>query len=205
MFVQVIQGQVAEPAELRAALERWEEELAPGAAGWLGSTAGVTEDGTFVLTAMFESAEEARRNSDRPEQGEWWAALAERVTDPSFADYDQIRVFRTGASPDARFVQVMRGWTEDPDRLAELARQDEAWLESEAPHILGIVSCRHAEGAGDFTEVVYFTNEDEARSWERNHPMEAAAEMEPAMAQMLDLMKDVQYFDLRDPLHAQPR
>ena len=39
VFVQVIQGQVADAAKVRAALDRWGQELAPGASGWLGSTA----------------------------------------------------------------------------------------------------------------------------------------------------------------------
>jgi hypothetical protein len=45
MFVQVIQGQVSDPEQVHAALNRWSEQLAAGAPGWLGSTAGVTEDG----------------------------------------------------------------------------------------------------------------------------------------------------------------
>jgi hypothetical protein len=68
VFVQVIQGQVADAAKVRAALDRWVQELAPKASGWLGSTAGVTEDGRFVALARFESEEAARRNSQRPEQ-----------------------------------------------------------------------------------------------------------------------------------------
>ena len=70
MFVQVIRGRVTDPEQLHAALDRWSEQLAPGAHGWLGSTAGVTEDGRFVALARFESAEAARRNNDRPEQGQ---------------------------------------------------------------------------------------------------------------------------------------
>ena len=42
MFVQVITGKVTDTAAVRAAFDRWLEELAPGAKGWLGSTAGVT-------------------------------------------------------------------------------------------------------------------------------------------------------------------
>jgi hypothetical protein len=68
VFVQVIQGQVADAAKVRAAMDRWGQELAPGARGWLGSTAGVTEDGRFIALARFESEEAARRNSGRPEQ-----------------------------------------------------------------------------------------------------------------------------------------
>ena len=73
MVEQVIQGRTSDEAGLRAALDRWVEELAPGSIGWLGSTEGVTDDGTFIGVARFESAEAARRNSDRPEPGRWGA------------------------------------------------------------------------------------------------------------------------------------
>ena len=69
MFAQVIHGPVTDPAAVQALGERWVNELSPGATGWLGSTSGVTSDGIFVIFAWFESAEAARRNSDRPEQG----------------------------------------------------------------------------------------------------------------------------------------
>ena len=68
MFVQVIQGKVSDTDELRAAVDRWADELAPGATGWLGSTGGVTEDGRLIAVVRFESEDAARRNSDRPEQ-----------------------------------------------------------------------------------------------------------------------------------------
>jgi hypothetical protein len=76
MFVQVIQGQVSDTAKMRAQLDKWVAEFAPGAEGWLGSTSGVTDDGTFVSLARFESPEAARQNSERPEQGEWWDETA---------------------------------------------------------------------------------------------------------------------------------
>jgi hypothetical protein len=41
MFVQVIQGHVSDAAQVRAQLDRWVEEVAPGAVGWLGSTSGL--------------------------------------------------------------------------------------------------------------------------------------------------------------------
>ncbi len=73
MFVQVIQGPAPDADELHAALDRWARDLAPGAGGWLGTTAGVTDEGAFIALARFESAEAARRNSGRPEQDRWWA------------------------------------------------------------------------------------------------------------------------------------
>jgi hypothetical protein len=50
-------------------LDRWVKQLVPGAEGWLGSTAGLTEDGRLVALARFETGEAAQHNSDRPEQG----------------------------------------------------------------------------------------------------------------------------------------
>jgi hypothetical protein len=53
VFVQVIQGQVTDAGKVRAAFDRWAQEHAPGATSWLGSTAGVTEDGRFIALARF--------------------------------------------------------------------------------------------------------------------------------------------------------
>lgn len=55
MFVQVFQGQVSDAQTARAALDRWIAELAPGATGWLGSTGGVTEDGTLIAAGPASS------------------------------------------------------------------------------------------------------------------------------------------------------
>ena len=75
MFVQVIKGKVSDPAAVRAHMDRWVEELSGGAQGWLGTTAGIAADGTMVALVRFEDAAAAKRNSDRPEQGEWWAGM----------------------------------------------------------------------------------------------------------------------------------
>jgi hypothetical protein len=56
---------VSDAAQVRAQLHRWAADLTPEAVGWLGSTAGITDDGTLVALARFESEEAARQNSDR--------------------------------------------------------------------------------------------------------------------------------------------
>src|SRR4051812_43357821 len=72
MFAQVIQGRTSDPEAVRAATDRWMKDLAPGAIGWLGSTAGVTDDGQAVLVVRFESAEAAQQNAAWPEQDSFW-------------------------------------------------------------------------------------------------------------------------------------
>ena len=48
MFLQVIRGEVFEATAIRSFDDRWIAELSLGADGYLGSTEGVTADGTFV-------------------------------------------------------------------------------------------------------------------------------------------------------------
>jgi hypothetical protein len=200
MFVQVIQGRVADPARVKAALDRWAEELAPGAEGWLGSTAGVTEDGRFIALARFESEEAARRNSDRPEQDRWWAETS-RLFDgePTFRDSTEVDVDTNGDPAAATFVQVMQGRTSDPDRARELMANDPTDWAAFRPDILGTVNVGHEGGA--WTMAMYFTSEEAAREGERKEP---PPEMQEMMKEMESLtVGEPVFFDLKDPwLHA---
>jgi hypothetical protein len=195
MFIQVIQGRATDPAGVRGQMERWNAELAPAVEGWLGSTAGVTDDGRFVAVVRFQSEELARRNSDRPEQGAWWSETSRLLDEVAFHDSARVHTYRGGGSDEAGFVQVIQGRTDDMERLAALGRAQEASLPERAPHILGMTVAEHADRPGDFTQTVYFTSEEEARRRER----ERAAEPDPGMAEVLSLMRDLRYFDLREP------
>jgi len=203
VFVQVFQGSVGDAAGVERALDDWVERLAPGAAGWLGSTAGVTDDGMFVGVARFASAEAARRNSDRPEQGEWWAATSKFFSgEVVFHDCSEVETARAGGSDEAGFVQVIQGRTTDVARLRELSAQFGMRLPSLRPDLLGFLVGIHDAGGGMFTEVAYFTSEDGARHGERQEPPEEAREL---LEEEMSLMQDVTYFDLRRPWLHSPR
>ena len=147
MFVQVIRGRVTGPEQVHAALDRWSERLAAGAPGWLGSTAGVTEDGRFVALARFESAEAARRNSDRPEQGQWWTETSQLFTgEVTFRDSDDVTADVHGDPGTAGFVQVMQGRASDPDRARELMAQDPDEWAAFRPDVIGSVAVGHEGG-----------------------------------------------------------
>ncbi len=202
MFVQVIQGQVADPEQARAALDRWARELAPTAGGWLGSTAGVTEDGRFIALARFESEEAARRNSDRPEQDRWWAETARLFTgEATFKDSSDVVVDVVGEPDEAGFVQVIQGRGTDPERAWELMNQDSsAWAEFR-PDIIGSVAVGHEGGA--YTMAIYFTSEADAREGERKEP---PPELKAQMEEMDALSVGVpEFFDLKQPWFYSPR
>jgi hypothetical protein len=196
MFVQVIQGQVADAEQARAALERWVQELAPGAAGWLGTTAGVTEDGRFIAAARFESEDAARRNSDRPEQDRWWSETSRLFTgEASFRDSRDVVVDVNGDPDSAGFVQVIQGRGSDPERARELMQQDSTDWADYRPDIVGSVAVEHDEGA--YTMVLYFTSEEEAREGERKEP---PPELKAQMEEMDALSVGVpEFFDLKQP------
>jgi len=200
MFIQVIKGHVADAAPVRAHLDRWVTEVAPGAQGWLGSTAGVTDDGLLVALARFESEEAARRNSDRPEQSAWWEQLrAEFSDEPVFQDSTTVDVDTPGDPDRAGFVQVMQGRTSDPGRARELMAEDPTDWQQFRPDVLGSVSIGH--DGGDWTMALYFTSEEAAREGERKEP---PPEMQEMMKEMESLtVGQPAYYDLKDPwLHA---
>jgi hypothetical protein len=199
MFIQVIQGKVADADALRAAMDRWQRELAPGAMGWLGTTGGITDDGMFVATVRFDSAEAAQRNSERPEQGAWWAATERCFDGPvTFIDCPEVDVWMQGGSDDAGFVQVVEGHTPDADGMRTMMRQYADEMHKMRPEIIGATIALHGDGA--FVETVYFTSEAEAREAERMTPP-------PEMAQAMQdqpMMGDMTYLDLHQPWLVSP-
>jgi len=198
MFIQVIQGKLADEAGMRAAMDRWERDVQPGAEGWLGTTGGMTDDGTMVAVVRFESAEAARKNSERPEQGAWWAEMEKCFDGPvSFFDCPQVDVWMAGGSDDAGFVQVMEGHTNNADRLRELMRRYADDMHRMRPEIIGATVALHGDGA--FVETVYFTSEAEARAHEQ---LEPPAEMAEVMSE--ELIDNVTFHDLHKPWMASP-
>jgi hypothetical protein len=203
MFAQVIQGRTSDPEIIRTATDRWVQELSPGADGWLGATAGVTDDGRFVVVVRFESADAARRNSERPEQGRWWDETSRSFDgEVTFLDSDDVTVELSGDPGQAGFVQVMQGRVTDPDRARKImAELPQDVMTKYRPDVLGSVMIGADDGR--WVQVVYFTSEAEARAAEGKEP---PAEMAEAMQEMASLsVGETQFLDLRRPVLTSPR
>jgi len=202
MFAQVIQGRTSDTKAFRSAMDRWVRDLAPGSIGWLGSTGGVTDDGRFIAVARFESADAAGRNSERAEQSRWWEETQQTFDgEATFADSEDVTVDLQGDPDRAGFVQIMRGRVTDTARAKELMDQMNASdMARLRPDILGSVSIGH--DGGEWTQVIYFTSEAEAREGEKKEmPPEAKAVMDEMMA-----ISDgpPEFFDLREPVLNSP-
>lgn len=191
MFVQFIEGPVPDAGALRRQFDRWEQQCAPGAKGFLGSTVGVTADGTGFVAARFESAEAARANSDRPEQSAWWAETEPCFAGPvTFTDCEDVTELRGGGSDEAGFVQVIRGQVNDVEAARAAFKPD--MPADQRPDVIG--GYVGLQPDGDYTMVVYFTSEAEAREGE-------AEDADEGMGQEMEALHDTppSFLDLTDP------
>jgi len=201
MFIQVIQGKVSDQPRLRECMDRWTEELQPGATGYLGSTSGARADGTYIALVRFVSEEAARRNSERPEQGAWWAETERCFDGPvSFMDCPDATTWLGGGSDDAGFVQIMEGHTTDAQRLREVMIEAGDKLPGVRPEIIG--GTFGSAGDGGYVEAVYFTTESEARSHEK---ITVPDDLRSLFEEEGPLMGEVDYFDLREPMLVSAR
>lgn len=195
MFIQVIQGHVTDRDQIREAFDDWGQEVAAGATGWLGTTAGLTDDDSFIALVRFDTKDHARDNSVRPEQHQWWMETSKVFAgDVTVHDCTEIESYLGGGSDDAGFVQVMQGRVEDPERLRDLNRRSEGALATHRPEIIGGTVAHHGDGA--FTEAVYFTSEAAAREGEQR---DLPPELSGFMDQWKSLMSNVRYYDLTEP------
>jgi hypothetical protein len=201
MFIRVIQGRATNPPGIRRDLGRWERQLAADADGWLGSTTGITEDGWSIAVVRFASEAQARRNSGRPEQREWWRDASQHLARIAVHDASRVHTYGNGGADEAGFVQVLQGYSDDIERMASLGRDQEEALARRAPQILGMTLAEHADWPGDFTQIVYFTSEQDARRFEQEPPAEAD---EPALKELRSLVTTSRCFDLRDPQMLSP-
>ena len=201
MFVQILTAGVKDAAAVRAVLEGWPAGAGRDAVGWLGSTAGITDEGQLVSLARFASADAARTNSDRPEQGEWWESLAANLAgEASFFETDDVDVDVVGDLDTAGFVQVMRGRVSDPTGARGILRVDPAALAELRPDILGRLLATGEDG--EYAMVVYFTSEADAREGEKKEPPpEIRAQLEKINSSTVG---GITYFDLRDPWLVSP-
>jgi heme-degrading monooxygenase HmoA len=97
MFAQIIRFTVKSNAwdTLEAFDERWQAEQAPIAPGFRGSYVLRERDSDrCILVVLFENAQLAKENSDRPETNAWYQELLKLIEgEPEFIDTDVVRSY----------------------------------------------------------------------------------------------------------------
>ena len=196
MFAQIIEGKASSPEAMAAAGEAWEAQVRPVAEGFLGSTGGVAADGTAILVARFADRAAADANNARPEQSAWFEAHGSTMFDgePTFTESEDVDEFLGGGSDYAGFVQITQGRIADREALADFEARTTKLLMAARPDLMGGVRVWHDDNR--YTEVNYFTSENEARANEARMGETMADDFEEYM----DLVKVDRWIDLTDPM-----
>jgi hypothetical protein len=192
MFIQVLRGRATDRDGVMRELSRWRDEVSGDAIGWLGSTAGVTDDDRFIGSFRFDSEESAQQNSDRAEQTAWWNEFSKYLDTPRFWDCNLVEEYKGGGSDAAGFVQVIMCRVLKPEEFREAVDG------MASPHRDDVIGSVVAWRGSHFTEVVYFTSEEEARKGERGNSQQMALE------KIWPRTEDIEYFDLKEPWFASP-
>lgn len=194
MFVQVIKARTSDAAALRTQLERWREELKPGAIGFVGSTVGIAENGTLIALARFTDAAAAAKNAARPEQGVWWEQTAKLLDgEATFRESSDTTLLFDGGADAATFVQIMEGTVTDRAKAEAFESGDMLdQLRAARPDLLGGQRVWFADGS--YVEAAYFTSEADARK------NEASSDFAGPHAEYVALFGEMTFTDLRDPL-----
>lgn len=195
MFVQVIEGKTSDAEGLKRQIQRWNDELRPGAQGFVSSTFGVATNGTCIGFACFESAEAAKNNSNSAEQTAWWNETEKYFDgDVIFHDTTDVEMQLGGPNQSAGFVQGMQGVVTDRAKLKQFEDQTQDRMTSMRPDLLGTIGAYY--GNGQFTAFSYFTSEEEARAGESQPMPEDIAQV---MKEWMTIMQVDEWIDITDP------
>jgi|1186.fasta_scaffold09917_2 hypothetical protein len=195
MFVQVFHGKVRDPQLYQRHTEEWRREIRPKTSAFLGFTAGLTDDSQMVTVARFDSEAGARRDSDLAEQGAWFEEFSKNCEGITFHDCSEVDTMLDGGSNDAGFVQVMQGRAKNRDEMRSRRAGFEAELRRVRPDLIGATIAWHGDDDAAFTEVAYFTSEEEAR---RGEQQMAESSLASDFTNLID--GELTYLDLRDPI-----
>lgn len=201
MWIRIARGKTAEPAKLKALVETFTTDPEGLPAGSLGVTFGFAKDGTAVVSSRFESkaAGEAWFSSDQfKARLEKITALGTEITDEFRSD--DVVVFGKGGSDDAGFVQVMTGNTSDRAKYEQISNTLDEFLTKERPDVIGGITAFGDNGR--YFDVVYFTNEADARVGEKK---ELSAGAQEILGQLESITSDVEFIDLTDVVTASPK
>jgi hypothetical protein len=165
MLIQILRGRVRDPELFNTQAADWGTDLRPKASGWLGSTWGITRNGTGVIITRFESADAAKSYPDQSVQKDWLAQLKKAFEgEPEFLESEDVDLYLQGGSDDAGFVQIMEGTAKNKDDFKEQTATLNADLGKTRPDLLG--STRIWLQGGHVIIVAYFKSEAEARKKE---------------------------------------
>lgn len=202
IYVEIIQARVKDPAGVQEVYARWVRDVAPGADGWLASTAGISDEGEFIAVVRFASEQAARLNRSRPQQDSWWREMSQQLADDArFIDCAAVATFGEDRPGDPGFVQAVQGQAAKlPGVLEQVAETAQHHIFEHHLDVLGGLIADH--GDGGFTEVVYYPSPEAARHGESGNVADRDVTLVERLA---GFVADLRYLNLADPWHHRAR
>ncbi len=109
MWVWVLEGKASDPRDVGRMLSRWADEFGQATPGYLGTTAGVTDDSRFMLFTRWESEGAGNELLMRTEMQTWWEEFQQHFDGPvDFAETGDVTQLLAGGSDAAGFVQAIK-------------------------------------------------------------------------------------------------
>ncbi|MBW3577646.1 MAG: hypothetical protein KY462_07910 [Actinobacteria bacterium] len=197
IFVQIVQAGVDDAQAVRRSYDRWVRDLAPGADGWLASTAGISDDGHLISVMRFASPLAARLNSQRPEQDAWWRDLQQHLSDTRVIDCVAVATFGDDRPDASGFVQIFQGRTSGlRDAMEQVAETAQHHIYEHGLDVVGGLIADH--GDDGFTEVVYYPPGDAAS---RRDPDQVGDQGLTLVDELSGPIWDLRTYELREPWH----
>lgn len=192
MFVRVIRARVVAKPLLRNAWDQLGHALAEQP-GWRCMTAGTGRASDFIGTIEFSDPVTAHAAWSDRSVARWVGELERTLDSLDITDSEEAEIVLGGAREDARFVQIIEGSTEDKPRWRAINEAMQEVMRTNRPEVLAATVVWSEDR---FLETVYFTSEQDAREGESQ---EFPGGMEGLFNELMDLVRDMSYLDLRSP------
>lgn len=193
MFVSVIEGNVLAKALLRNAWEQLQTALSADD-GWIRSAAGVDGSGRFIGLTYLSSAEAWSELVKRADVRLWLDNVQAHLDSPTSSESPQASVLIDPGHEPARFMQFIKARTSDVERFTAVNDAFQIEVRSHRPDVVGSL-ITWLEG-DRFIETVLFSSEQDARDAESR---EFPGGIEGLFGELMQLMQDIDYRDVRDP------
>ncbi|HVM00892.1 MAG TPA: hypothetical protein VM324_16500 [Egibacteraceae bacterium] len=194
MFLRIVQARCTDEQAVRRLWKEWADAAAT-ISGWLGSTGGVTREGTLFLLSRYDSAQAARAHADSAQHAAWLEAAGAGLDGaPTVRETADVHAVGDPEPAEAGFLQIMEARVADRRRWEEIEEGLADAFTAHRPDFVG--GYRAWVSADRVCAVDYFTSEAEARAGEAKPP---PPDLQAGFEQWIAMLDEIVWHNIADP------
>lgn len=193
MFVRMLRARVSAKPLLRNAWDQLGDSLGK-IPGWRCMVGGIDRDGGFFGTIEFTDPGAAHHAWTDGEVSRWLQEVQRSLDNVDERESADGEILLPGPRNEAGFIQFIQARTSDKPRWKAINDAMQEVMRSHRPEVLAATIAWNDDDS--FLETVYFTSEQEAREGESR---EFPGGMAGLFGELMDLVSDLSYTDLRSP------